>query len=87
MTDAQWRLFHRFNDLCREMRKEKMLFVRHDGNLKVFNGASVADYVFPEDICDEENEVEVKFNEVPSTELDMFYFGSELDETFGVRFE
>lgn len=87
MTDAQWRLFHRFNDLCKEMTKENMLFVHNNGNLGVFNGENVDDYVFPEEVCDEEGEIEVKYDDIPTTSLDIFYFGGGLDESFGIRFK
>ena len=87
MTDAQWRLFHRFNDLCKEMKKEKMLFVHNNGELRVFNGENVDDYVFPEEVSTEDGETEVGFEDVPLTHLDIFYFGGGFDATFGVCFE
>ena len=87
MTDAQWRLFHRFNELCKEMEKEKMLFVHNNGELRVFNGENVDDYVFPEEVSTEDGEIEVNYEQVPLTQLNIFYFGGGLDETFGVRFK
>ena len=87
MTDAQWRLYHRFNDLCKEMKKEKMLFVHQEGKIHVINGENVEDYVFPEEVCMDDNEVEVKFDDTPSTQLSIFYFGGGLDESFGIRFK
>lgn len=86
LTEAQWRLYYRFNDLCREMRKEKMLFVNNNGNLGLINGEYVDDYVFPEDIDKDFNEVEVRTEKLPTTALNMFYSTGYLDETFGIRF-
>ena len=87
LTEAQWRLLHRFNDLITEMGKEKMLLVHCNGDIRVINGEYVEDYVFPEEIDEEMNEVEVRFEDFPLTHLNLFYSGGWCDDTFGIRFK
>ena len=90
LTDAQMRMVFRFNDLCKEMRNAGILFVEHEGNIRVINGLEAKDHLFPEDIADAiecgDDIAEVRFDKMEATEMVLSYYGAYADETMGFKF-
>lgn len=89
LTEAQWRLVHRFNDLCREMKRNGIGFVNQPGSIHLINLNHVDDYVFPEEMNPEDDidEELVDFEDMTPCDMDIFYASADVDDNMGIRFK
>lgn len=89
LTEAQWRLAHRFNELCREMKKNGIGFVNKPGSIYFINLKNVEDYVFPEEIIPEDDidEELVDLEHMTPCDMDIFYASADCDDVMGIRFK
>ena len=90
LTDAQWRLVHRLNDLCREMRKEGIGLVLKGEDVYAMNVTEVFETFYPDEDYDNEMELqtaEIAYDDMALVGIVPFAVGGVLDETLGIAYK
>lgn len=90
LTESQWRLVHRFNELLDSMSREGIGLIIRGEDVYAINVADVDETFYPDEDYDNERDLEtdeVAYGSMTLTHFAPFAVGGVLDETLGIAYK